>query len=53
MGNASESINDVLVKGLVELCKVKPVGLEAVEWLGQYLLQNNPSKPKVVDPDDP
>ena len=52
MGSTSESINDVLVKGLVELCKVKPVGLDAVEWLGHYLLHNNPNKPKVIDPDE-
>ncbi len=49
---AGESINDVLVRGLVELCKVKPVGLDAVEWLGQWLVNNNPSRPSVADPDD-
>ena len=44
-GNAS--IHDILVKGLVELCKVKPVGTDAVQWLGEWLLSNNPNKPRV------
>lgn len=52
MPNCSESINDVLVTGLVELCKVKPVGVDAVEWLGKWLLNNNPNQPNVSEPDD-
>lgn len=52
MPNCSESINDVLVAGLVELCKVKPVGLDAVEWLGNWLINNNPNQPNVAEPDD-
>mmetsp|Transcript_719 Transcript_719/g.628 ORF Transcript_719/g.628 Transcript_719/m.628 type:complete len:162 (-) Transcript_719:41-526(-) len=48
----SESVNEVLVRGLVELCKVKPVGLDAVSWLGEWLLANNPSKPRVEDEDE-
>ena len=39
--------NEVLINGLVELCKVKPAGLDSVEWLGEWLLQNNPNKPRV------
>ena len=39
--------NAVLVTGLVELCKVKPVGLDAVQWLGEWLLNNNPNNPRV------
>jgi hypothetical protein len=49
-GEAQKSINQantVLVSGLVELCKVKPVGADAVRWLGEWLLQNNPNKPRV------
>ena len=42
-----ESIHDIIVSGLVELCKVKPVGLDAVKWLGEWLLANNPNKPCV------
>jgi len=44
-----KSLNDVLVQGLVELCKEKPVGLDAVKWLGEWFLNNNPSKPCVLD----
>lgn len=44
---AIKKTNAVLVEGLVELCKVKPVGLDAVQWLGEWLLQNNPNKPRV------
>ncbi len=49
-GEAQKTINQansVLVDGLVELCKVKPVGIDAVKWLGEWLLQNNPNKPRV------
>ena len=48
----SESIHDILCTGLVELCKVKPSGLDAVKWLGEWLLANNPSKPCVDLPED-
>mmetsp|Transcript_8068 Transcript_8068/g.12052 ORF Transcript_8068/g.12052 Transcript_8068/m.12052 type:complete len:162 (+) Transcript_8068:1-486(+) len=51
MQNCSTSLNDLLVTGLVELCKVKPVGVDAVKWLGEWLISNNPNKP-VVDPGD-
>jgi hypothetical protein len=52
MVGSTHSINDLLVTGLVELCKVKPVGLDAVSWLGEWLVANNPSRPCVEDPDD-
>lgn len=52
MPNCSESVHDVLVTGLVELCKVKPVGVDAVQWLGEWLLNNNPNQPRVIEPDD-
>lgn len=45
-------MHDLLVTGLVALCKAKPVGLDAVQWLGEWLLANNPNKPRVDDPDD-
>ena len=51
MQSCSTSLNDLLVTGLVELCKVKPVGVDAVKWLGEWLISNNPNKP-VVDPCD-
>ncbi|RYH14255.1 hypothetical protein EON65_33905 [archaeon] len=47
--NASQNLHDLLVTGLVELCKEKPVGLDAVKWLGNWLLANNPNKPCVLD----
>jgi hypothetical protein len=52
MPGCSESINEVLVTGLVELCRVKPVGVDAVEWLGNWLINNNPNQPKISEPDD-
>lgn len=50
--DGGDSLHDLLTNGLVELCKVKPVGLNAVEWLGEWLLANNPNKPRVEIPDD-
>jgi hypothetical protein len=47
-----QSLHDVLVEGLVAVCKAKPTGLDAVRWLGEWLLVNNPNKPRVQDPDD-
>jgi hypothetical protein len=47
--NGSQSINAILIDGLVELCKVKPVGIDAVQWLGEWLLANNPSAPMVEE----
>ena len=41
------SLHDTLVQGLVELCKVKPAGNDAVTWLGEWLINNNPRKPRV------
>lgn len=44
---SEESLHSLVVNGCVELCKVKPVGIDAVGWLGEWLLKNNPNKPKV------
>jgi nucleoside diphosphate kinase/adenylate kinase family enzyme len=46
------SLNSVLVEGLTQLCRVKPVGMDAVTWLGEWLLANNPRKPAVEEPVD-
>ena len=43
-----KSLNDVLVDGLTQLCRIKPVGTEAVVWLAEWLLRNNPNKPSVA-----
>jgi hypothetical protein len=45
------TLQQLLVEALVELCKVKPVGHDCVQWLGRYLLEHNPNKPRVEDPD--
>ena len=47
--NTKESVHSLLVTGLVELCKVKPVGVDAVDWLGDWLLDNNPNKPAILE----
>jgi len=45
-----ETFPEFLTTALSELCKAKPAGLEAVRWLGNWLLENNPNKPKVEEP---
>jgi len=42
---ASEKLVPTLTAGLVELCALKPAN--PVEWLAQWLLENNPNTPKV------
>lgn len=44
---APKSLNDVLVDGLTALCRERPLKLDAVKWLGQWLLRNNPNQPTV------
>jgi hypothetical protein len=41
---------ELLTTGLCELCKVKPQGLDAVQWLGEWLLNNNPNQPSFEEP---
>lgn len=41
----SKAVNPTLLKGLTELCKMKPA--DPVIWLADWLLKNNPNKPKV------
>jgi hypothetical protein len=50
--NGMPSIHETLVNGLVELCKVKPAGNDAIQWLGEWLLAHNPNKPRVDVPDE-
>ncbi|KAJ9592754.1 hypothetical protein L9F63_015592 [Diploptera punctata] len=40
----AESVNPTLLEGLAQLCKVRPV--DPVVWLADWLLMNNPNKPK-------
>lgn len=49
-----KSLYDVLSDGLTELCAVKPASSdEALLWLADWLLQNNPNKPKIQHPEEP
>ena len=43
---ASERLVPTLTTGLVELCTVKPAN--PVEWLANWLIDNNPNKPAVA-----
>eukprot|EP00614_Pseudopedinella_elastica_P015646 CAMPEP_0172586852 /NCGR_PEP_ID=MMETSP1068-20121228/6087_1 /TAXON_ID=35684 /ORGANISM="Pseudopedinella elastica, Strain CCMP716" /LENGTH=160 /DNA_ID=CAMNT_0013381733 /DNA_START=17 /DNA_END=499 /DNA_ORIENTATION=- len=47
-----ETLPELLTTALAELCKEKPAGLDAVRWLGQWLLDNNPIQPDVAEPED-
>ena len=47
-----DALSDFLSEALSELCKEKPVGLDAVRWLGQWILKNNPNQPTVEEPTD-
>jgi hypothetical protein len=38
---------NLVAKGLTELCREKPPGLEAVKWLGNWFLDHNPAQPKI------
>jgi hypothetical protein len=40
----AESVNPTLLEGLAQLCKVKPA--DPVVWLADWLLMNNPNKPR-------
>jgi Dpy-30 motif len=46
------TLHSLLVSGLVELCKVKPQGVDAAQYLGEWLLTNNPNQPAVWSPED-
>eukprot|EP00903_Cladosiphon_okamuranus_P018618 g17138.t1 len=46
------SLEQFLTTALSELCKVKPDGLDAVRWLAEWLLENNPNKPTIAHADD-
>lgn len=43
-------LQPTLLKGLTALCKEKPSAepLEAVTWIAEWLLDNNPNKPRIV-----
>lgn len=44
----SRTVNNTLIKGLTELCKKKPQ--EPILWLSDWLIDNNPNKPRIIQP---
>jgi nucleoside diphosphate kinase len=47
LAGLKRSLNATVIEGCVELCKVKPQGLNAVRWLGRWFLeQSRKSKTK-------
>jgi len=45
-----QKVNPTLVRGLTALCKAKPDA--PVSWLADWLLENNPATPNVLEPED-
>ena len=45
----SVTFKTLILKGLTEVCKTKPMGEEAITFLGEWLLKNNPNQPTIVD----
>jgi len=46
------TLPEILTQGLSELCKAKPAGLNAVRWLGEWLIANNPNQPHIDEPEE-
>ncbi|XP_065670458.1 nucleoside diphosphate kinase homolog 5 isoform X2 [Hydra vulgaris] len=44
-------VNPTLLKGLIQLCKRKPI--EPIIWLSDWLASNNPYRPRIVEPENP
>lgn len=47
--NAEEKLMETLTKALAALCAEKPTKTNAIRWLGNYLLENQPGAPVVSD----
>ena len=47
-----QTLPEFLTVALAELCKEKPAGLDAVKWLGQWMIDNNPNQPQIEEPED-
>ncbi|CAM9857556.1 unnamed protein product [Discosporangium mesarthrocarpum] len=47
-----QTLPELLTTALSELCQVKPQGLDAARWLGEWLIVNNPNKPRIREPED-
>lgn len=52
MHSIESKLNPVLIKGLTALAKTKPTSdsLEAAQFLGQWLIDNNPQNPTKTAP---
>lgn len=46
------SLQQFISRGLMALCQVQPKGMDAVRWLSQWMLENSPNDPVVVEPDE-
>jgi adenylate kinase family enzyme len=42
LGDVPKTLHATLVDGLTALCKAKPAAADAVRWLGEWLVENNP-----------
>lgn len=45
----TRTVTPTLLKGLTELCKMKPA--DPIIWLADWLVANNPNKPRVQEGD--
>jgi len=46
----AKAVNPTLLKGLTALCKTKPA--DPLIWLSDWLVNNNPNKPRITEPSD-
>ena len=42
LGAVNKTLHSTLIEGLTALCKAKPAKADAVRWLGEWLIENNP-----------
>ncbi len=42
LGPVTKTLHSTLIEGLTALCKAKPAAGDAVRWLGEWLIDNNP-----------
>mmetsp|Transcript_27620 Transcript_27620/g.68843 ORF Transcript_27620/g.68843 Transcript_27620/m.68843 type:complete len:1504 (-) Transcript_27620:594-5105(-) len=50
MSQIDPTLQQILAKGLLGLCKIRPKGLDAAKWLADWMDQNNPSRVQVRAP---
>lgn len=49
--STNDELNTILIDGLAEMCRKKPVGSDAVRFLAKYLEDHNSRKPKIEEPE--